>query len=179
MIAYAVTDPATLDFCTIEEDMARFASKADMIVYRDKENKNCTYDAHKFMKEARKYSFEKILIHTEIALAKNLDADGVHLASTQYKEIPLAKEAGLFVIVSTHSIKEAKKAESLGADMVTYSPIFESPGKGKAVGLQMLREVVSNVDIPVIALGGILNEKQIEACQMSGAKGFASIRYFA
>ena len=74
---------------------------------------------------------------------------------------------------------EAKKAEILGADMVTYSPIFETPDKGEPVGLHMLSKLTSSVNIPVIALGGIVTDEHIEACQMSGASGFASIRYFA
>ena len=180
MISYAITDPTTLNLLHIESDIKRFSDKqASMIVYRDKENEICTYDAQKFMDEARKYDFDKILLHGDIALAKKVDADGVHLTSKQFKEIEEAKNEGLFVVISTHSITEAKKAETLGADMVTYSPIFETPGKGEPVGLHMLNELTSTVKIPVIALGGIITDEQIAACQMSGASGFASIRYFA
>lgn len=180
MISYAITDPSTLNLLDIESDMQRFSDKkASMIVYRDKEHEICTYDAQKFVDVARKYDFEKILFHGDIALAKKFEADGVHLSSKQFNEIGSAKEAGLFVVISTHSIKEAKKAESMGADMVTYSPVFETPDKGEPVGLHMLSELVSSVNIPVIALGGILTNEQVEACQMSGASGFASIRYFA
>jgi thiamine-phosphate pyrophosphorylase len=180
MISYAITDPTTLDLLNIESDMKRFSDKkASMIVYRDKENEICTYDAQKFLDEARKYDFDKVLLHTDIALAKNVGADGVHLTSKQFKEIEEAKNEGLFVVISTHSINEAKKAEALGADMVTYSPIFETPGKGEPVGLHMLSELTSEVEIPVIALGGIVTDEHAEACQMSGASGFASIRYFA
>jgi thiamine-phosphate pyrophosphorylase len=179
MIFYAITDPTTLNIPNIESDMKRYADKkASMIVYRDKENEICIYDAQKFIDEARKYNFYKVLLHSDIALAKKLDADGVHLTSKQFSEISEAKGKGLFVIISTHSINEAKKAEALGADMVTYSPIFETPGKGEPVGLHMLSELSSTVNIPVIALGGIVTDKQVEACQMSGASGFASIRYF-
>jgi len=180
MISYAITDPSTLDLLNIEPDMKKISDKkANMIVYRDKEHEICTYDAQKFLDEAKKYNFDKVLLHTDMALANKLEADGVHLTSKQFKEIEVAKNKGLFVIVSTHSIDEVKKAEKLGADMVTYSPIFESPGKGESVGLRMLNEVTNAVDIPVIALGGIVSDDQVEACQMSGASGFASIRYFA
>lgn len=180
MISYAITDPTTLDLLNIESDIKRFSDKkASMIVYRDKENETCTYDAQKFLNVARKYDFDKVLVHTDIALAKKLEADGVHLSSKQFKDIEEAKKDGLFVVISTHSINEAKEAEALGADMITYSPIFETPGKGEPVGLHMLSELTSAVKIPVIALGGILTDAQVEACQMSGAVGFASIRYFA
>jgi len=180
MISYAITDPTTLDFLTIQSDMKRFSDKkASMIVYRDKENEICTYDGQKFIDEARKYDFEKVLLHGDIALAIKIKADGVHLISKQFKEIEIAKKEGLFVVISTHSIEEAKKAEELGADMLTYSPVFKSPGKGEPVGLHMLSELTSMVEIPVIALGGIITDEHVEACQMSGASGFASIRYFA
>ncbi|WP_309496144.1 thiamine phosphate synthase [Sulfurovum sp.] len=180
MISYAITDPTTLNLLHIESDIKRFSDKkASMIVYRDKENGICTYDAQKFVDEARKYNFEKVLLHRDIALAKKSGLDGVHLTSKQFKEIEVAKREGLFVVISTHSIEEAKKAEKLGADMVTYSPIFKSPRKREPVGLHMLSELTSSVKIPVIALGGILTDEQAEACQMSGACGFASIRYFA
>jgi thiamine-phosphate pyrophosphorylase len=180
MISYVITDPSTLDLHTLESDLQRFSDKkADMIVYRDKENGICTYDVQKFLEAAKKYHFDKILIHTGRSVAKKLNADGVHLSSKQFHEIAPAKKDGLFVIVSTHTIEEVQKAEVLGADMVTYSPVFESPKKGKPVGLHMLSEVTSAVNIPVIALGGILTQEQIDACEMSGASGFASIRYFA
>jgi len=179
MISYAITDPTTLDILHLESELKRFSDKnANMIVYRDKEHKTCAYDAQKFIDTARKYNFDKVLLHEDIELAKKLGADGVHLTSKQFKQIADTKKEGLFVIVSTHSIKEAKKAEALGADMVTYSPIFETPGKGIPVGIRMLKELSELVKIPVIALGGILTDKQIEACEMSGASGFASIRYF-
>ena len=180
MISYAITDPTTLSMPSIESDMKRFFDKkATMILFRDKENEIFSYDAQKFVDEARKYDFEKVLIHSDIKLAKSVNADGIHLTSNQFKDIAKAKKKGLFVIISTHSITQAQKAQKLGADMITYSPIFDTPGKGEAVGLQMLSKLVSAVDIPVIALGGIITDEQVEACQMSGAGGFASIRYFA
>ena len=180
MISYAITDPTTLDLLHIESDIKRFSDKkASMIVYRDKEQKTCTYDAEKFLDVVRKYDFDKVLLHTDVALAIKLEADGIHLTSKQFNEIEEAKNEGLFVVISTHSIEEAKKAETLGADMVTYSPIFETPDKGEPVGLHMLSELTSAVKIPVIALGGIVTDEQAEACQMSGSIGFASIRYFA
>ncbi len=84
----------------------------------------------------------------------------------------------LFVVVSTHTVEELKKAESLGADMATFSPIFDTPNKGVPIGLKALETAVSQVNIPVLALGGILTEEQIKACAIAGASGFASIRYF-
>ena len=176
MISYAITDPTTLDFNHLERDLQRFSQKAAMIVYRDKSN--VSKQEIEFVKAAKMFDFEKIIIHGDPALAKEARADGVHLGSLQLDAIVEAKKMGLFVVVSTHDIQELKKAESLGADMATFSPIFQTPNKGLPVGLKVLESVISEVDIPVLALGGIMTEAQIDACEKAGASCFASIRYF-
>lgn len=177
MISYAITDPSTLDLQHLERDLKRFAQKASMIVYRDKSDLSFR-EAPAFVKAARGFAFEKVLIHGDHTLAKSTAADGVHLSSLQLDQILQAKANGLFVVVSTHTLEELKKAEALGADMATFSPIFETPDKGMPVGLEVLRTVTSQVGIPVLALGGILTQEQISACEKHGASGFASIRYF-
>ncbi len=179
MISYAITDPSTLNFNNLSSDLKRFAQKADMILYRDKDSDNYKSNAKIFMAEVRKYKFDKILLHQSIDLACLYTADGVHLTSSQIDLIEKAKFFKLFTIVSTHTLSEVKEAERLGADMITFSPIFKTPNKEEPKGLEVLKEIVSRVSIPVIALGGILTKEQIEDCERVGAKGFASIRYFA
>lgn len=179
MIAYAITDPSTLNFQTLDTDLKRFVCKADIIVYRDKSTDNYAVNAEQFIQEAKKYSFQKILLHTDYNLAHKLKANGIHLKSTQFEDIQKAKALGLWVVISTHTFDEALEAQALGADMISFSPIFKTPNKGEPKGVKVLEELVSSVSIPVIALGGILNPKQVALCEESGAKGFASIRYFA
>jgi len=179
MIAYAITDPSTLNFNNLEEDIERFATKAGMIVYRDKSTSNYIENAKKFIQEARKHSFSKILLHSNYSLAYSLNADGVHLTSTQFDDIEKAKSFGLFVIISTHSLEEAIKAQKFGADMITFSPLFATPNKGEPKGIKELNRVASNLSIPLIALGGIITEKHLALCKKSNAEGFASIRWFS
>ena len=178
MIAYAITDPTTLNFNSLSSDLQRFAQKADMIVYRDKSTTEYQKNSSLFIAEAKKYNFSKILLHSDYKLANKLKADGVHLTSSQFSYIQKAKALGLFVVISTHSLEEALEAQKLGADLVTFSPIFATPNKGEPKGVEELKEVVSKLYIGVIALGGVLGSKQIEACRDSRAFGFASIRYF-
>ena len=177
MIAYAITDPSTLAFDTLEQDLERFSQHASMIVYRD--TKNLHYADHASLFIARAKNFGKVLLHSNYLLAKSLNADGIHLKSTQFSDIKKAKALGLFVVVSTHTLEEALEAEILGADMITMSPIFHTPNKGLPMGVEVLKTIISQVKIPVIALGGILTKDQIDRCENAGAKGFASIRYFA
>jgi len=178
MISYAITDPKTLSFETLDSDLKRIVKKADMVVYRDKENSQYADLAANFIKSAKQFPFKKILLHGAVDLASELGADGVHLTSRQFGQIEHAKKQGLFVVISCHTITEAKKAEELGADMITYSPLFASPNKGKPLGLAALKELKGIISLPIIALGGILTQVQIDACREAGASGFASIRFF-
>jgi len=134
--------------------------------------------AKNFVETCKKLDSVKPFIHQNIDLAKELNAVGVHLTSTQFDEIAYAKELGLEVIISTHTHEEVLKAQGAGADAVTYSPIFASPGKGEPKGLNDLKEILCKCDIKVFALGGIVEDMQIKEVEKLGVYGFASIRYF-
>jgi thiamine-phosphate pyrophosphorylase len=177
MITYAITDPSTLNFSTLKDDLERFSKKANMILYRDKDTLNYHTRADLFIKETKKFNFQRVLLHRDIELAVELDAD-IHLTSLQLDKIEFAKSKGLFVVVSTHNPKEAEIAQSRGADMITYSPIFATPNKGRPIRVEAIESLRESIDIPIIALGGIITKEQIDSAISSGALGFASIRYF-
>lgn len=83
------------------------------------------------------------------------------------------------MIISCHTFEDIEKAINNQADAVTYSPIFETPNKGAPKGIEALKEVVDKYpNINIIALGGIINDKQIEEISKTKAYGIASIRYF-
>ena len=170
MIAYAITDPSTLHFPNLDRDLEHFATKADMIVYRDKQITCYFAQAKRFVIRAQKYSFQKILLHREVEMAYELKADGIHLTSNQFDQIVQAKQLGLFVVISTHSKKEIALAQKLGADMVTFSSIFLSPNKGKPKGVKLLISMVEKFRIPIIALGGILTHEQDRSVPKSWCK---------
>lgn len=120
----------------------------------------------------------KVLLHQDFKLAAVLGADGVHLPSDAKHCTQEAKHLGLHVIVSTHTLEEALYAQAQGADAITFSPIFASPGKGAPVGLEKLKEIVGILSLDVFALGGIVTNEHVRLCAQTGASGFASIRYF-
>ena len=62
------------------------------------------------------------------------------------------------------------------ADFVTFGPVFNSPGKGPALGLGMLREAAA-LGPYVYALGGV-NWDNGDECIRHGAIGVAGIRLF-
>lgn len=152
--------------------------KPDYVLYRDKTNPKYSQNAKKFVALCKKYEDVKSFIHQDVDLAYKLKATGVHLTSLEFEKIPYAKELGLEVIVSTHTHEEVLEVQTLGANSVTYSPIFHSPGKGKPKGIEDLIALVKKSSIKVFALGGIISKEQIEKIEKSGTYGFASIRYF-
>ncbi len=151
----------------------------DLALYRDPHNPDYAVLAEHFLETCAQFPDTKGLLHRDIDLAVRLGAWGVHLTSRQPDEIVRAKAAGLFTVQSTHTLEEIRRACAFGADAVTYSPIFATPGKGSPKGLEDLNKTAGKIDLPVIALGGIVSPEQIEAVKAAGAAGFASIRYFA
>lgn len=182
MIHYAITDPIyytqeTLTF-TLKLENVLLDNRVDFICYRDKENNNYETMAEIFIKEVARFSHTKALLHSKVDLAHSLGAYGVHLPSSSFSEIAKAKAFGLYVVVSTHSEEEALHAQKLGADVVTFSPIYTTPNKGNPRGLDALKQIVDKITINVVALGGITTQKQLQDVEKTGAFGFASIRYF-
>lgn len=147
-------------------------------LYRDKSNPNYDVQAAHFVEVCSQFKDVKSFLHQKPKLAKELNAYGVHLSSKQFDDIKKAKDLGLEVIISTHTKEEVLKAQFLGADAVTYSPIFASPGKGKAKGIDDLKDLLEKVDIKIFALGGIVTQEEINKIEETSSYGFASIRYF-
>ncbi|MFU8803241.1 MAG: thiamine phosphate synthase [Bradymonadaceae bacterium] len=118
-----------------------------------------------------------LLVNDRADLATGLAAAGVHrptrgLPLHVLREILL--DTGLLAM-STHTIEEAHAAEEGGADFITLSPIFPTPSKpgyGPALGLETLRLVSSEIDIPIFALGGVRPDN-VRACLDAGAHGVA------
>ena len=108
-----------------------------------------------------------------------VDADGVHLG-WQSLEVELVRGMiGLDKLIgfSSHSLKDAKRAENSGADYVTVSPIFDTANKDyfiKPLGVDEIKKIKAQIDIPVIALGGI-NENNVCDILGTGADGIAVI----
>jgi len=150
----------------------------DFICLRDKKTQNYENLAKEFLHVANTKSVKNVFLHTNFILASKLGACGVHLTSSQFDDIQQAKDLDLKVVVSTHTLEEALHVEKLGADFITFSPVFDTPNKGEPQGLEKLKEINDKIDIKCFALGGIIDDEQVQACEKTGVYGFASIRYF-
>ncbi len=121
----------------------------------------------------------KLLINDRADMAAAVEADGVHLRQSSYSVGEARRIVGkdLLIGVSTHSLDQAKGAETDGADFITFGPVFETPSKrpyGPPLGMARLKEVCREIEIPVLAIGGIGMVNAAPVLQ-AGAAGIAAI----
>ncbi len=182
MKAYLITDPYYYG-----TDVARFKKRLSRALqhhrvthacFRDKTTPDIEALATAFVATCKRHRIAHIYINSHIELAHRLGATGVHLTSSQLPLIADAKALDLHVIASTHNSKEIALAQQLGADCITYSPVFTTPGKGNPKGLEDLKDKVDKIRVNIIALGGIVTAEHVKSIAKTGAYGFASIRYF-
>jgi len=118
------------------------------------------------------------IVNDRADIAMLAGADGVHLGQD---DLPLAAARRLIgarklIGISTHSVEQAREAEAGGADYIGFGPMY--PGGLKqtrdARGLENLRAVGAAVKIPVVAIGGITEERMREVLD-AGANAAAII----
>jgi thiazole tautomerase (transcriptional regulator TenI) len=116
----------------------------------------------------------KIIINDRVDVACVTRARGVQLAFHSI-DAALVKEnfPQLLLGNSIHSYEEGQQAKENGADYVLYGHVFPSQSKpGKTPkGLRELARL-TQLDIPVIAIGGITPENTGQVLQ-AGSKGIA------
>lgn len=123
-----------------------------------------------------------LLVNGRWDLAVLSDADGVH-CPTDGLPLDVMHQLGedkLLYGASTHSLEEVRRAETAGADYVTFGPVFPTPSKPdvsrvECPGPEGLSRVTDETNLPVLALGGI-GPDEVEACLDAGADGVAGIR---
>lgn len=110
------------------------------------------------------------IINDRADIALICKADGVHLGQ---EDIPIACARGIvgkdkIIGKSTHSLKQALKAQSEHADYIGFGPIFKTPTKPavRAIGPDALMTLTKKINIPYFAIGGIdqRNVKRLISC---------------
>jgi len=102
----------------------------------------------------------KFIINDRVDIALAVDASGVHLGQEDLSIVTARKllGKGKIIGITVHNLKEAKKAQKLGADYLGVSPIFSTATKkdaGKPGGIKLIWEIKKHVSLPVVAIGGI------------------------
>ena len=101
----------------------------------------------------------RLIINDFAELAKEIDADGVHLGQDDMSVSQARQLLGRDKIIgiSTHSVDQALKAEAHGADYIAIGSIFPTDSKEtiEVIGLDTLRKVRRAIRVPLVAIGGI------------------------
>lgn len=127
--------------------------------------------------ELARGSRTRILVNGRVDVAMAAGAHGVHLPSGSVLPERWRRVVadGFVIAVSCHSIEDFGEVDA--ADFAVFGPVYGSPGKGPAVGVDGLRAAVQVSPVPVFALGGV-DESNAVACMEAGAEGIAAIRMF-
>jgi len=131
----------------------------------------------------------QLLLNSRADVALAVGADGVHLRSddlsarevrsvVQLSAAVSRSTARFLVVASCHTNEEVIGAESEGADLAVFAPVFGKRGAFgmPPAGLAALR-LACGSQLPVIALGGV-TIGNAASCLDAGAAGIAGIRLF-
>ena len=176
LLLYAVTDRAWVGKQTLLEQIED-ARKGGATIIQLREKK---LDEDSFVEEAiqvrdlcHKYNVP-LIINDNVEVALKSGADGVHVGieDAPVAEIRKRVSADFIIGATCKTVEQAKIAEAAGADYMGVGAVFPSPTKTKAVRITnaQLREIVSAVSIPAVAIGGISlsNIETLAGCGMQG-----------
>ena len=176
---YTVTD-SNLSKKGILNDVEQ-ALKAGCTIIQYREKNKSTKELIKEALKIKKMCEEKafFLINDMVDVTIAVDADGVHLGLNDMPyEVARKLLGGQKIIgLTVHNVEEAVQAETIGADYIGLSPIFETSTKkdaGKACGTSMIREVRKKVKLPIVAIGGITKRNVHEVIE-AGSDAAAAI----
>lgn len=180
LLLYAVTDRSWLGEDSLYSQVKKaLEGGATFIQLREK---HLEHDA--FLAEAveikalcKEYGVP-FVINDDVAIAKEIDADGVHVGQSDM-ETGSVREllgSGKIIGVSAQTVEQALLAEARGADYLGVGAVFPTGSKDDAddVSLDTLKAICSAVSIPVIAIGGI-GASNVMQLKNSGICGIAVI----
>jgi thiamine-phosphate pyrophosphorylase len=119
------------------------------------------------------------IINDRVDVAIASHADGVHLGQDDFP-IPLARKLlGEEAIIggSAGNMEEALRCLAEGADYIGFGPVYPTTSKedaGPAAGLGPMKQIVEEIPLPIIAIGGITADNTPPVIQ-TGVHGIAVI----
>jgi thiamine-phosphate pyrophosphorylase len=119
----------------------------------------------------------RVIVNDRVDVALAAGAHGVHLPERGLAVAEVRRLAGpRFAIgCSRHSQESARAAFDEGADWVQLGPIYETPGKGAAIGVGALAGARADAG-QLVAVGGIDSIERVKAAAGAGADAVAAIR---
>ena len=177
---YAVTPELTDSIALVSKVDAALRGGARVIQYRSKsiEDPLRRSQAGEIARLCRIWD-ALFIVNDSVALAREVDADGVHLGKTD-GDVGAARAVlgpGKLIGVSCYNeMVRARAAVSQGADYVAFGSFFPSATKPLALraGTELLRMAAAHIALPVVAIGGI-NEDNAAGLIAAGADAVAVV----
>ena len=177
---YAVTDRTWLRGQTLYQQVEQaILGGATFIQLREKQ-----LDDDAFLQEAveiqalcKRYHVP-FVINDNVGIAKQMNADGVHVGQSDMEAGDVRALLGPDKIlgVSAKTVEQAVLAQQRGADYLGVGAMFPTDSKSDAsvITVDTLRDICRAVDIPVVAIGGI-NARNVDRLAGTGIDGVAVI----
>ena len=181
MLLYAVTDQMWLKEDETLGDVVEsvLQNGATFLQIREKDLAQDAFEAEaERLKTLCAQHGVPFVVNDSVEIALQCDADGVHVGQSDIKGRDTRSMIGPDKIlgISAGTVEEAVAAEKAGADYIGVGAIFTTSTKKNARNMTMeqLKEIVSSVSIPVVAIGGISAEN-IHQLRGSGVDGVAVV----
>ncbi len=178
---YFITPNFNKRFFKIVEDVLKAGVK--LIQFREKTlNDRLKYYIGRYLRRLCNEYDAIYIVNDRLDIALATYADGIHLGENDLPINVVREIVGKDLIIgrTVRSVEEAKLAERLGANYLGAGSIFKTGSKSdtKVIGIDGLKKIVSNVSIPVYAIGGI-NEDNIDIVLKTRVHGVAVISAIA
>lgn len=176
LLLYAVTDSSWTSNFPLETQVEQaILGGATIIQLREKNLSDDAFikKAWKIKEVTSKYNIP-FIINDNISVARVVDADGVHIGQSDDDLIEARRVLGdnKIIGVSVQNENQAMLAVANSADYLGVGAVFPTNTKSDAdyVSLEQLEMICSNVNIPVVAIGGIGidNIAFLRSCGISG-----------
>jgi 8-oxo-dGTP diphosphatase len=120
-----------------------------------------------------------LLVNSDVEAACELYVSGIHLTSRHLMALGQRPGNIKWLAASCHNLQELRHAQAIGVDFAVLAPVLPTkthPG-AQALGWQQFAELVSKVNLPTYALGG-MSLSCLATARQSGGQGIAAIRAF-
>ena len=181
MLLYAVTDQMWLKEGETLGDVVEsvLQNGATFLQIREKDLAQDAFEAEaERLKTLCAQHGVPFVVNDSVEIALQCDADGVHVGQSDIKGRDIRAMIGPDKIlgISAGTVEEAVAAEKAGADYIGVGAIFTTSTKknARSMTMEQLKEIVSSVSIPVVAIGGISAENILQL-RGSGVDGVAVV----
>lgn len=174
----AVTNRKLCNDCFTERVQKILSAEPFLVILREKDLSDSEYEKLAGGIISGNDEYKNILSLNRPGIAAKLGVENVHLTIHDLRGN--GRPEGIKRVgVSVHSADEAKEVQNLGADYLIAGHIYATDCKKGILprGIDFLREVISSVEIPVFAIGGICEQNFREPLE-NGAKGVCLMSEF-